>query len=392
MASSTAPTVDSNGISAPQFADILAYLQAEYKAIFGQDVYLGNDSQDGQFLGIVAAAINDSNAAAIAVYNAFSPATAQGNGLSSVVKINGIARLVASNSTVDLTIVGTAGTTIVNGQATDTNNTNTWNLPITVTIPPSGTVTVTATASVAGAIAAAPNTITKIKTPTFGWQTVNNATAASTGSPVESDAALRVRQSSSVALPSLTVLGGIVGAVETITGVTDVAAYENDTDATDTNGLPPHSISLVVNGGDVTQIATAIMQKKTPGAYTHGTTLEVVQDQIGIYHNIRFFRPTPVDIEVEITLEARAGYSTAVSQQIKEAVATYISDLLIGQNVVITRLYVPAQLGGTGDAATFEIVTLEAAIVGGTLGTTDIAVGFNGLAVCSADNVTVTVV
>ena len=74
-----------------------------------------------QFLGIVAAAINDSNAAAVAVYNSFSPATAQGNGLSSVVKINGITRLVASNSTVDLTVVGIAGTTITNGQASDSS-------------------------------------------------------------------------------------------------------------------------------------------------------------------------------------------------------------------------------------------------------------------------------
>ena len=65
MASPTAPTIDEKGISAPSFAEILAYLQEAYRGIFGADVYLGNDSQDGQFIGIVATAINDSNAAAV---------------------------------------------------------------------------------------------------------------------------------------------------------------------------------------------------------------------------------------------------------------------------------------------------------------------------------------
>ncbi len=99
-------TIDQNGITVPAYADILTYLKDAYRTIYGADVYLEPDSQDGQLLAIFAAAINDANAMAAAVYNAFSPATAQGVGLSSVVKINGIARAVASFSTVDVLIVG----------------------------------------------------------------------------------------------------------------------------------------------------------------------------------------------------------------------------------------------------------------------------------------------
>lgn len=50
------------------------------------------------------------------VYNAFSPSTAQGAGLSSVVKINGIRRKTASYSTVDLRIVGQVGTIVTGRQ------------------------------------------------------------------------------------------------------------------------------------------------------------------------------------------------------------------------------------------------------------------------------------
>ena len=392
MASSTAPTIDATGISAPSYASILAYLQAQYQAIFGADVYLAADSQDGQFLAIVAAAINDANQTAVAVYNSFSPATAQGAGLSSVVKVNGIARLGATNSTVDLTLTGTAGTTITNGYAADSNG-NTWALPSPVTIPSGGSITVTATCSTAGAIAAAAGTVTKIQTPTFGWQSVTNAAAAAVGQAAETDAALRLRQQTSVALPSLSLMAGIVGTVEAISGVQEVVAYENMGGATDSNGLPGHSISLVVSGGDSTSIAKNIAAKKTPGCGTYGTTSIVVTDPVtGVPETINFYRPTPEPIAVAISLHALSGYTTAIAAEIQAAVAAYINALAIGQPVMISRLYVPAQLAGAADSLTFEIVSIAAAIKPGTPGTTDIAIAFNQTATCQASDVTITVV
>src|SRR5260364_341470 len=74
-------------------------------------------------------------------------------------------------------------------------------------------------------------------------------------------------------------------------GVRRYSAYENDTDTTDGNGLPSHSIALVVEGGDAERIAQAIAAKKTPGAGTYGTTTTLIHDRYGIEHPIRFFRP-----------------------------------------------------------------------------------------------------
>lgn len=391
MASPTAPTVDANGISAPQFADILAYLQAQYRAIFGNDVYLGNDSQDGQFLGIVAAAINDANAATIAVYNSFSPATAQGNGLSSNVKINGISRAIATASTVNVTLVGVAGTTITNGVVQDVNNVN-WLLPASVVIPSGGSITVTATCQVLGAVSAAIGTVTKIQTPVYGWQTVTNASAASVGAPVETDAALRVRQGYSVALPSQTVLAGILGAVEAVAGVTEAVAYENDTNSTDSNGLPPHSISLVVSGGAAIDIATAISNKKTPGAYTYGTTSQVVTDSIGVAHTIRYYVPTNVAIAVGITVKALTGYTSAIGVQIQNAIAAYINALPIGQSVFLTRLYLPAQLNGGAGSSTYEVTVLQISAKPAPVGNSDVAIAFNQVATCAVADIALTVI
>ena len=387
--SAPVPTIDANGIAMPTFAAVLAYFQDGFRGIYGQDVYLGNDSQDGQWVALVATAHYDTCAAIVAAYQAFSPSTAQGVGLSSVVKINGIARAVPSNSTADLTIIGQAGTTIANGQASD--GTNKWALPASVVIPSGGEIIVTATAVEAGAIAAAPGTITTISTPTYGWQSVTNALAAAAGAPIESDAALRRRQATSTAIPSQTVLEGIVGAVANLPGVTRYAPYENDTDSTDGNGVPSHSISLVVEGGDAAAIAGVIADKKAPGTGTYGTTTETVTDAYGIPHAIHFFRPTARRIKVQVTLTALTGYTTGIGNEIKAAVAAYITALAIGEDVRYFRLATPANLSGAADGETYTITDLTCGFDGGSLGYLDLTIAFNEAAFADAADVTVVV-
>ncbi|WP_404852172.1 DUF2612 domain-containing protein [Escherichia coli] len=85
--------------------------------------------------------------------------------------------------------------------------------------------------------------------------------------------------------------------------------YENDTGATDSNGLPPHSISAIVDGGDVTEIAQTIRGNKGQGTATYGKTSVTVPDTYGNPHVISFSRSTDVPIFVAITLKVFTGYS-----------------------------------------------------------------------------------
>lgn len=258
--------IDDTGYHFADYPTFLQFVTQAYQNIYGSDIVLTPDSQDGQWVAIQAQMLYDTAAIGASAFNSFSPVTAQGVGLSRVVKINGLRREIPSNSTAVLTIVGQAGAVITNGVAQDTLGQN-WNLPFTVTIPGGGTIDVTATAQIEGAINAAVNTINIIFTPTLGWQTVNNSAAATVGSPVEEDGALRARQIQSTANPSKTVLEGTYGAIANVTGVTDVAVWENDTDAVDGNNQPAHSIFAVVKGGSVTDVAQAIQVHKTPGTY-----------------------------------------------------------------------------------------------------------------------------
>lgn len=388
MAISDLIFVDQSGLHYPDYPTVLSYLQGEYRTIYGADTYLEADSQDGQWVAILALAMFDSMQVAAAVYNSFSPLTAQKDALSRNVKINGIARLVASYSTADLTIVGQAGTIILNGQAKDTLDQK-WNLPASVTIPVGGSIVVTATAAEVGAVSAAAGTINKIATPTLGWQTVNNVAAATIGDPVETDAELRRRQTQSTMIPSLSVMEGIVGAVASLAGVNRYRGYENDTGTTNSDGVPAHAISLVVEGGTTQAIAEAIAAKKTPGTATYGTTSYTTYDQYGVPNVINFFRPTTATISIEVSLTARTGYLSTTADAIKAALVAYVADLLIGDDIYISKLYVPANLSNQAVGETFDVTQIRIKKNAGSWVTTNLSLAFNEIAQTTLANVTV---
>lgn len=362
------------GITAPSFDDTLLSLQATYQQIYGADAVLTPDTQDGQWIAAIAQAIADVNAGAIAVYNSFSPSTAQGVGLSSVVKINGLRRETPSNSTAQVLITGTAGTVITNGQVQDSSG-NVWNLPTTVTIPESSSITVTATAAQLGAISAAIGTITKILNPTRGWISATNTFAASPGAPVEKDATLRQRQARSTNLPARTPLSAILAAVRNLPGVSRAEAHENSTGTTDTEGVPANTIWLVVEGGDSTAIATAIANGKI-GVATYGSVIQTVTDEFGIPSTVRFDRPTYRRIAVNVTLKPLAGYTVQTGNNIIAAINAYINSLAVGESVFLTQV-IAAAIQGSGAPTTFNLTALTMAVYPDSPAAADLPMAFN---------------
>ncbi len=385
-------TVTAEGISAPDYQTVLDTITGYFQQIYGSDAYLEPDSKDGQMVALVALAIHDANNTAISVYRSFSPSTALGDALTSNVKINGITRRAATNSTVDLLLTGTVGTTITNGSVRDTNSV-VWNLPATVVIGSDGTVVATATCANSGAVAAVAGSVNGINTPTRGWASVTNPLAATVGVAAETDAELRVRQSQSVALASLTPFDAVDGAIANVEGVTRHKLFENDQEVTDSNGLPPHSISAIVEGGDATEIANTIRSVKGQGVSTYGTTSVIVTDKYGNPYTIRFSRPIDVPVYVSITLKALAGYSSEVGDEIKAAVASYINSLAIGDSVLLSRVYSPANLGvvSGGNARYYDIMELLIGRSADDVAAANLVVAYDESASCSVDNIALVV-
>lgn len=385
-------TVTASGINAPDYQTILSTITDYFQQIYGSDAYLDPDSKDGQMVALVALAVHDANNTAIQVYNSFSPSSGMTDALTRNVKINGIARKAATNSTVDVTLTGTAGTTITNGSVKDANGVI-WNLPASVTIDVSGAVTVTATCANSGAVAAVAGSITKINTPTRGWTAVSNASAATVGSAAESDAQLRMRQAQSVAIPALTPFDAVDGAIANVAGVTRHKLYENDTGAVNSDGIPAHSIAAIVDGGDVTDIAQTIRGKKGQGVATYGSTTVTVPDKYDNPHAISFSRSTDVPIYVAITLKVFTGYTTQIGEQIKQAIADYINSLKIGDDVMLSRIYSPANLGvvSGGNAKYYDINALAIGKSASTVTAANVDIAFNESASCSTANIALTV-
>jgi uncharacterized phage protein gp47/JayE len=397
-----APFIDDAGLHIPTYQNIEDKLVENAQLIFGDDIYLENDSQDFQDIAARARAIYETLLTTQMAYNARSPITATGASLDAVVELCGIRRHGASFSTAEVTITGTAFTLITNGVVADING-NLWSLPTTVTIEVDGTVVATATCQQEGEITALPDQIAIIQTPTFGWASVTNPAAATVGQPTETDSALRARQAVSVANPSQALTTGILGGVLAVDNVVDAQLYENDTSSTvytiggvpNIDGFPAHSISLVVDGGDDNEVAQAIALRKTPGCYTNGDVPVVVYDRYGVPITIRFFRPVEKTVFVEITIRALAGYTSAIGADIKAALLAYVNGMQAGESLILSELWEAALSVDPRidprQMPTFSLTSLEAYITSGAPLPDDITFQFDEKAVTELLNITLLV-
>lgn len=384
-------SVTENGITAPTYEEVLTYFQGKAREIFGSDVNLDADTQDGQLIAIFASALSDVNAQAIAVYNAYNPNTAQGVALDSAVKTNGLTRHDSTPSQVDLTLTGQVGTVIVGGYALDASRRK-WLLPETVVIPTGGEITVSATCEEDGDIDAAAGTINQIGTPTLGWHTVTNEQAAVPGAAVETDIELRARQAQSTALPSVSLWEGIIASVRAIDGVRRVSGVKNDTDMTSGEGVPGHSIAMIVDGGDAQTIGETIFLKKGEGVGTYGTTTVTYLDFYGFPNTIKFSRPTTIQVKAKLTIAPGKTYLSSVADEIKERIAEYVNSLGIGDDVGIARVLAAAVKDSeTGIDNRFTVESIELAQGAGAFAAASVPIAWNEAALCEVDDVTIEV-
>ena len=295
-----APYVDASGIHIPTYSDILNQRLDDARKIFGQDIYLGTDSADYQMISVESLAIYETMQTLQYAYNQMSINTAVGAGLSSLVRLNGLLRKAATYSTCDVVLTGTSAATITGGVVTDVSG-NKWDLPSPITLQASGSpvgstysLTVTATCQTIGNISANIGNINSIATPVAGWTSVENLTAAIPGTAEETDSALRERQAVSTALPSQTMLEGTIAGISSVSGVTRYKMYENATNSTHYGdagvpfeGSPEHSITCVVEGGEIADIAQVIYENRGLGCYMNG---DVETDITDDYDNTKKFR------------------------------------------------------------------------------------------------------
>lgn len=240
-----------------------------------------------------------------------------------------------------------------------------------------------------GAITPAIGDLTDIVTTYAGWDSVSNNVSANTGRLAESDTALRQRWNASLYTRSVGMTDSIASALMTLNGVTSAYVYENDSDTTDSEGRPPHSIEAVVNGGETDEIGLTIWQKKAAGIDTFGSQSVSINDSQGFPHTINFNRPLIVPIYLNITVTEYPEEALAPNAQamITEAALNYGNTLTVGNDVILQRFMgaIYQNVSGIG------YITVTASTNGSTYSSNNISIDARHVATFDATRIQVTI-
>ena len=240
-----------------------------------------------------------------------------------------------------------------------------------------------------GAINPVLGTLTDIITTYAGWDSVNNLVSANVGREAESDTALRQRWNNSLYTRSVAMTDSIASALLTLNGVTSATVYENETDSTDGDGRPPHSIEAVVGGGDNDDIAETIWQKKSAGIDTYGSESVSVTDSQGFSHTINFNRPTEIDVylDIAVTEYPEEALPADAVTRITDAVLNYGSTLLVGNDVILQRIMGEIYRSCPG----IGYITIDGSTDGVTYSTNNISISAREIAVFDISRIQVTI-
>lgn len=150
-----------------------------------------------------------------------------------------------------------------------------------------------------------------------------------------------------------------------VPNVLDAKVYQNNSLATDANGIPPHCIEVVVLGGDEADIGRVCLENVTMGTPTYlnpngGESITVIDSQ-DYPQQYNITRPTAVTFDV--TVEYAAKPKQVVSRQdeadMKARVEQYLNTRFIGQTVYISDIqYV--LLNGVQSKLEITSLTVEA--------------------------------
>lgn len=295
--------LDGTGLTLKTLPEIVTALEDGYKSVFGDDINLDSDTPDGQIIGIQAQEGVDLREVLRDIYTARDPDQAQGINLDVLCALNGVKRaggtftVTPVNITVDRSVMlkgldaASESIDVPAGVYTVKDDAGTqFALLNSVTIA-AGAHSLPFRAVALGAVQVTIGTITTPVTAQAGVTAINNSASVTTqGVDEESDAALRIRRSRSVSGASQGYTDSIEAAVLEIAGVTACICDENVTDVTDSRGIPPHSIWVIVEGGADADIAKAIYATRSAGSGMYGSEVVSVTRPNGRTMEIKFDR------------------------------------------------------------------------------------------------------
>lgn len=324
--------ISSAGFEKKTQAEILTDLEDAAKVQFGTDVDLSVYSPIGQFIQLMSAALANTWDGLEDVYYSAYVDTAEGVSLDRVVALGGITRRDAQKAYGTLTATGTNGTTVAPYTLTVQTPAGVQFQNISSGVVDSGTVSLTIQAVNGGEDGVvSANTIIELTEPFTGITDVANPTATTGGEEIESDIDLQARYIERQTSGGSSV-AAIISALKNLDNVTSATCVENETDVTDGDGRPPHSIEVVVGGlYDPAEVAEAIFNAKAAGIATYGSESYTVYDENDDPHVVYWNEPTEVFVNVLVNVTSGSGWISAneetIIQRVIEVVGGVYTDI-----------------------------------------------------------------
>lgn len=333
-----------SGIVIERLDSILERIEQGFKRIYGQNINVAPDTPDGQMIGILGQIKVDLEELAEDVYKQLDPDLATGAWLEQRVAYAGLVRRKASYSYLRSVILTGDPYAEINSLIVSDTNKVRWVLDQKVTLNESGSARVDFRSEELGAFSLNAHTQLTIETITLGLNSVTTSVDAEIGIEEETDSQLRQRFSKSRARNAINSAEAIEGEIGDLTDVKQVIVLENNTNQTDSAGILPHSINVIVEGGNEVDIAKVIYKNKGAGIGLQGNSSVNLMIN-GKQRTIKFDKATPVDVHISMTLVRYEDFTEIDKDEVKRMLSNV--KFKIGKDVSLSRLYSPINtIGG----------------------------------------------
>lgn len=338
-------TLTEEGIKIERLDSIVSTLENGLRQIYGQNIDLSPNTPDGQVVGLLAQIRMDFEELAENVYRQLDPDVATGAWLEQRVAYAGLMRRGANYSYLrSVALTGEPNTRLYSGIVVSDTHKVRWVLASDVTLDSNGSARADFRSEQLGAFNLAKNTNLTIETITLGLISATTQEDAEVGIEEETDIQLRERFLFSRTKNAQNSAEAINAKIAALPDVKHVRVLENNTGQRDSFGVEPHSINVIVNGGDSADIADVIYQNKGAGVGLQGDT-QVTLQRDNEQRVIRFDRAAMVDIQISMRCVRYEDFTQINKSEITEQLAKQVFN--IGQTVSLSRLYSPInQVGG----------------------------------------------
>ncbi len=337
------------GVIVPDTATTRAQVEAEFRAVFGDDMPTDPATPQGLLITRITEerdAIARNNAE---LANQINPALSGGVFLDSLMALTGGRRRSSVRSLiVGAVLGGVHGTNVPAGSIAETEQGEQFELVNTVVLDAAGSAVGNLRALQDGEIIVPAGGLNTVASSVLGWETITNPSAAIPGQREENDVLLRRRRVQTLALQTTSINEAIVSRLYDIEAVRSCYYLENYADVDQVvDGIPmrKHSIWACVEGGTDMEVAKAIFETKTVGGGYNGAVVVQVPDPVnGRLYEVKFDRPEEVTLLIRVTVRSS---TLDVQQLIPDLVMNYVNGEIDGDVSFVVG----------SDVSTFEIAS-----------------------------------